>query len=131
MSPSLARHEDGTLLAFGTPGGDQQDQWSLEFFLDARDCSSTDLQAAIDAPMFHTTHFPSSFYPRALAAAAGGDRGAGTGGDGRRRCATAGTTWRSPTGGRSGALSAVSRDAAGVLRGAANPRVMQGYAVGR
>ena len=50
-------------MAFGTPGGDQQDQWSLEFFL-AHAQFGLDLQAAIDAPMFHTTHFPSSFYPR-------------------------------------------------------------------
>ena len=63
LSPSLARHEDGTVLAFGTPGGDQQDQWSLEFFL-AHAVFGLDLQAAIDAPMFHTSHFPSSFYPR-------------------------------------------------------------------
>ena len=52
------------MLSFGTPGGDQQDQWSLEFFL-AHTAFRLDLQAAIDAPMFHTTHFPSSFYPRA------------------------------------------------------------------
>ena len=64
LSPSLAVHEDGTVLSFGTPGGDQQDQWSLEFFL-AHAVYGLDLQAAIDAPMFHTAHFPSSFYPRA------------------------------------------------------------------
>ena len=63
LSPSLALRDDGTVLAFGTPGGDQQDQWSLEFFL-AHAVFGRDLQAAIDAPMFHTTHFPSSFYPR-------------------------------------------------------------------
>ena len=32
LSPTLARR-DGETLAFGTPGGDQQDQWSLVFFL--------------------------------------------------------------------------------------------------
>src|SRR5439155_1312972 len=46
----------------GTPGGDQQDQWTLEFFL-AHAVFGHDLQAAIDAPMFHTSHFPSSFAP--------------------------------------------------------------------
>ena len=61
---ALAVHEDGTVLAFGTPGGDQQDQWSLEFFL-AHAVFGLDLQEAIDAPMFHSEHFPSSFYPRA------------------------------------------------------------------
>ena len=83
LSPSLARHEDGTVLAFGTPGGDQQDQWSLEFFL-AHAVFGLDLQAAIDAPMFHTSHFPSSFYPRDGGAAAGRDRGSSAGGDDRR-----------------------------------------------
>ena len=63
LSPSLALRDDGTVLSFGTPGGDQQDQWSLEFFL-AHAVYGLDLQAAIDAPMFHTAHFPSSFYPR-------------------------------------------------------------------
>ena len=65
LSPSLAVRK-GTVLAFGTPGGDQQDQWSLEFFL-AHARFGLDLQAAIDAPMFHTAHFPSSFYPRQAA----------------------------------------------------------------
>ena len=59
----MAVHEDGTVLAFGTPGGDQQDQWSFEFFL-AHAVFGLGLQAAIDAPMFHTDSFPSSFYPR-------------------------------------------------------------------
>ena len=51
------------MLAFGTPGGDQQDQWSLRFLLSHVLCG-LDLQEAIDAPAWHTTHFPSSFYPR-------------------------------------------------------------------
>jgi gamma-glutamyltranspeptidase/glutathione hydrolase len=50
------------VLAFGTPGGDQQDQWTLEFFL-AHAVFGLELQAADDAPMFHTSHFPSSFAP--------------------------------------------------------------------
>ena len=49
-------------LVFGTPGGDQQDQWSLQFLLNVVDFGM-DLQAAIDAPSFHSQHFPSSFYP--------------------------------------------------------------------
>jgi gamma-glutamyltranspeptidase/glutathione hydrolase len=64
LSPSLALREGEPRLAFGTPGGDQQDQWSLEFFL-AHAMFGQDLQAAIDAPMFHTAHFPSSFAPHA------------------------------------------------------------------
>jgi gamma-glutamyltranspeptidase / glutathione hydrolase len=64
LSPSLALRDGEPRLAFGTPGGDQQDQWSLEFFL-AHAVFGHDLQAAIDAPMFHTAHFPSSFAPHA------------------------------------------------------------------
>ncbi len=62
LSPSLALRDGEPRLAFGTPGGDQQDQWSFEFFL-AHAVFGHDLQAAIDAPMFHTSHFPSSFAP--------------------------------------------------------------------
>ena len=62
LSPSFALREGAPRLAFGTPGGDQQDQWTLEFFL-AHAVFGHDLQAAIDAPMFHTSHFPSSFAP--------------------------------------------------------------------
>src|SRR5487761_1286960 len=64
LSPSLALRDGEPRLAFGTPGGDQQDQWSLEFFL-AHAVYGHDLQASIDAPMFHTAHFPSSFAPHA------------------------------------------------------------------
>jgi gamma-glutamyltranspeptidase/glutathione hydrolase len=64
LSPSLARLADGRLLAFGTPGGDQQDQWTLHFFLACVDFGVRDLQQAIDAPTLHIEHAPSSFYPR-------------------------------------------------------------------
>ncbi|MGU3576655.1 gamma-glutamyltransferase family protein [Brucellaceae bacterium C25G] len=63
LSPSLAWHEDGRRLSFGTPGGDQQDQWQLLFFLRFLH-GNMDLQKALDAPMYHSTHMPSSFYPR-------------------------------------------------------------------
>ena len=62
LSPSLALFQGEPRLAFGTPGGDQQDQWTLGFFL-AHTLFGLGLQAAIDAPTFHTTHFPSSFAP--------------------------------------------------------------------
>ena len=51
------------LLAFGTPGGDQQDQWSLQFFL-SHVHGGLEPQAAIDAPTFHSIHFAESFWPR-------------------------------------------------------------------
>ncbi|HEY6028952.1 MAG TPA: gamma-glutamyltransferase family protein, partial [Gaiellaceae bacterium] len=60
LSPSLALRGGEPYLAFGTPGGDQQDQWTLTFFL-AHTLFGLDLQAAIDAPAFHSNHFPSSF----------------------------------------------------------------------
>lgn len=62
LSPTLALRHGEPCLAFGTPGGDQQDQWTFEFFL-AHAVFGLDLQAALDAPMFHTSHFPSSFAP--------------------------------------------------------------------
>ncbi|MFO0929007.1 MAG: gamma-glutamyltransferase family protein [Gemmataceae bacterium] len=63
LTPSLVTKDGAPHLVFGTPGGDQQDQWTLQFFLNVV-VFGMDLQAAIDAPTFHTTHFPSSFYPR-------------------------------------------------------------------
>jgi gamma-glutamyltranspeptidase/glutathione hydrolase len=50
-------------MVFGTPGGDQQDQWTNQFFLNFVDFNM-DVQAALDAPTFHSQHFPGSFYPR-------------------------------------------------------------------
>ncbi len=63
LSPSMAQAPDGTHLAFGTPGGDQQDQWQLIMFLRLVH-GGMNLQEAIDAPLFHTGHFQASFYPR-------------------------------------------------------------------
>jgi gamma-glutamyltranspeptidase/glutathione hydrolase len=63
LSPSLALRDGEPRLAFGTPGGDQQDQWQLCFWL-AHTVGGLDLQAAIDSPTWHTTSFPSSFAPR-------------------------------------------------------------------
>jgi gamma-glutamyltranspeptidase/glutathione hydrolase len=62
LTPSLAMKDGQPHMVFGTPGGDSQDQWSLQFFLNVVDFGM-DLQAAIDAPNVHTQHFPSSFYP--------------------------------------------------------------------
>lgn len=62
LSPSIAMRGDQPYLAFGTPGGDQQDQWTLQFFLNVVDFAM-DLQEAIEAPKFSAGHFPSSFYP--------------------------------------------------------------------
>ncbi|MEL6619957.1 MAG: gamma-glutamyltransferase family protein [Pseudomonadota bacterium] len=129
LSPSFAVHADGTRLAFGTPGGDQQDQWQLAFFLRVAH-AAMNLQEAIDAPLFHTGHLQASFYPRgtqpghlmiephfaARTQQALRDLGH------RIELAEPWTVGR---------LSAVSRAPDGVMRGAATPRLMQAYAVGR
>jgi gamma-glutamyltranspeptidase/glutathione hydrolase len=128
LSPSLARR-DGQVLSFGTPGGDQQDQWSLVFFLHHVHFERN-LQAAIDLPMFHSNHFPSSFYPRHA-------RPRHVEIEGRFDAAVVdelrerGHEVDVREGWSLGRLSAASRDADGALRAAANPRGMQGYAVGR
>lgn len=63
LTPSVITSKRRPVLAFGTPGGDQQDQWALQFFLNFVEFGMG-LQGAIDAPSFHNQHFPSSFYPR-------------------------------------------------------------------
>jgi gamma-glutamyltranspeptidase/glutathione hydrolase len=64
LSPGLAFRDGEPWLAFGTPGGDQQDQWPLQAFL-ALVHGDRPLQAAVDAPAYHSEHVRSSFYPRA------------------------------------------------------------------
>ena len=63
LSPTLVARDGEPYLALGTPGGDQQDQWTLNTFL-AHVHFGLNLQEAIDAPGHHTEAFPSSFYPR-------------------------------------------------------------------
>lgn len=63
LTPSIAFEKGEPRLAFGTPGGDQQEQWQLGLFL-RRVHHGLNLQEVIDLPLFHTQHFPSSFYPR-------------------------------------------------------------------
>ena len=128
LSPSLTQR-DGQVLSFGTPGGDQQDQWSLVFFLHHVHFEPN-LQAAIDLPMFHSNHFPSSFYPRHARprhVEIEGRFDAAVVDELRERGheVDVAAEWSL------GRLSAASRDADGALRAAANPRGMQGYAVGR
>jgi len=130
LSPNLVLRGGEPWLAFGTPGGDQQDQWSLNFFL-AHTVFGLNLQEAIDAPMFHSSHFPSSFHPHeshpgrlhaenrldAATAQQLRDRGHDLVLDG---------AWSL------GRLCVAGKDPkTGQLMSAANPRGMQGYAVGR
>ncbi|WP_051341446.1 gamma-glutamyltransferase [Pseudonocardia spinosispora] len=128
LSPSLAMRDGEPWMAFGTPGGDQQDQWSLHFFL-AMVHGGLGMQEAIDAPAIHSEHFPSSFYPRSA------------------RTGHVVLEERFPASVRDelsrrghnvdiagpwtlGRLSAVAREP-DHLAAAANPRGAQGYAVGR
>jgi gamma-glutamyltranspeptidase/glutathione hydrolase len=133
LSPSLALRDGEPYMVFGTPGGDQQDQWSLAFFL-RHAVHGMNLQEAIDAPGWHIDHFPGSFWPRQTVLnritlesrfpeatlAALRDRG---------HEVRVGDPWSE------GRMSACTRerDASGrlVLRAGANARGMQGYAVGR
>lgn len=64
LSPSLALRDGKPYMAFGTPGGDMQDQWPLAFLLNHIH-HGMNLQEAIDAPAFNSLHFPSSFMTRA------------------------------------------------------------------
>jgi gamma-glutamyltranspeptidase/glutathione hydrolase len=128
LSPSIALRGGEPYLAFGTPGGDQQDQWALHAFLNHVHFG-LDLQAAIDAPEFHTDHFPSSFYPRqaqprslTLEARFSDEVVADLRDRGHDLQVT--DPWSL------GRVSAVGRED-GVLKAGANPRGMQGYAVGR
>src|ERR1700689_1622911 len=127
LPPARARRGGEPYLAFGTPGGDQQDQWSLLFFLN-HVLAGMNLQQAIDFPAFHTAHMPSSFYPRqAQPGVLDIESRAGETvlEDLRRRghLVNVRPAWSF------GRVSAVARRD-GVLYAAANPRGMQGYAVG-
>lgn len=129
LTPSLALFEGRPTLAFGTPGGDQQDQWQLSFFLRYAHFG-LNLQEAIDLPLFHTSHFPGSFYPRT--------RQPGNvmietsvGEDALRELRSRGHDVTPAEPWTVGRLTAARRDQDGLLRAAATPRLMQAYAVGR
>lgn len=128
LTPSLALRDGEPYLAFGTPGGDQQDQWQLAFFLHHVE-HGMNLQESIDLPLFHTEHFPASFYPRAMKPGSltlEGNMPAATVAELRARghVVTVTEEWAV------GRLCAVARDRE-VLKAAATPRLMQAYAIGR
>lgn len=129
LSPGMALRDGRPWMAFGTPGGEQQDQWQ-PIMLARMLNHGLNIQQAIDAPAFHTEHWPSSFWPRVARPGkvvlegryapevlqdllARGHR-AELGGD-----------WSE------GRLSAVRQEPDGQIFAGANPRGMQGYAVGR
>ncbi|GLP88880.1 gamma-glutamyltransferase family protein [Tritonibacter mobilis] len=128
LTPSLAE-KDGMQLVFGTPGGDQQDQWQLIWFLRFVHFGM-ELQQCMDAPLFHSMHFQGSFFPREVRTAEmmlEPNFGAAVIEDLRARGhkVIVADPWTV------GRLTAALREPDGLMRAAATPRLMQAYAVGR
>ena len=128
LSPTLALRDGEPYLAWGSPGGDQQDQWTTQLFMRHVE-SGMNLQQAIDAPAWHSEHFPISFWPRTARPGVLVVEGRlprptveELGHRGHRVEVDA--NWCE------GRLTAASRDGR-LRRAAANPRGMQGYAAGR
>jgi gamma-glutamyltranspeptidase/glutathione hydrolase len=128
LTPTMALRDGEPYLAWGSPGGDQQDQWITQFFL-RHVHARMNLQEAIDAPAWHSEHFPSSFWPRKarpgvmviesrVPEATVKELRA------RGHKVEVGPDWSE---GRLTAASKLGRR----RRAAANPRGMQGYAAGR
>ncbi|MBO0920129.1 gamma-glutamyltransferase [Cellulomonas sp. zg-ZUI222] len=128
LSPGLVLG-DGHGFAFGTPGGDQQDQWTVPFLL-RHLLGGLDLQAAIDAPTWHSSHVHQSFHPRSHT-----PRGLVAeqrlGADVRTALAARGHAVQEAAPWSLGRLSAAGVGPDGLLRAAADPRGQQGYAAGR
>ena len=128
LTPTMALRDGEPYLAWGSPGGDQQDQWITQFFL-RHVHAKLNLQEAIDAPAWHSEHFPSSFWPRKarpgvmvveqrVPEASVKELRA------RGHIVEVGPEWSE------GRLTAASKTGRR-RRAAANPRGMQGYAAGR
>jgi gamma-glutamyltranspeptidase/glutathione hydrolase len=130
LSPTMAHRDGVPVLACGTPGGDQQDQWQLLFLLRHLH-GGRSLQEAIDAPMWHTLSLAASFYPRefepgVLVVEDRIDEGVLTALQQRGHEVRLSGSWSL------GRMCAVTRDPkSGVLAAGANPRGAQGYACGR
>lgn len=62
LSPTLVLKDGEPFAVFGTPGGDNQDQYTLQTFLFLVDFG-LDVQTAIDQPKTTIYNFPSLFYP--------------------------------------------------------------------
>lgn len=130
LSPTMVHRDGEPVLACGTPGGDQQDQWQLLFLL-RHLAGGQSLQEAIDAPMWHTVSLPASFYPRDIepGVLVVEDR---LDEDVLAALRRYGHEVRLSGSWTLGRLCAVARDpGTGFLSAGANPRGMQGYACGR
>jgi len=62
LTPTLVLRDGAPSMVLGTQGGDQQDQWTLQVFLNLVEFGMP-VQDAIEAPRFSSAHFPSSFFP--------------------------------------------------------------------
>ena len=129
LSPSFALRDGKAWMAFGTPGGEQQDQWATIMFLRMVH-HRFGIQQAVDLPSFHTEHWPSSFWPRVARpgrVVLEGRYDPAVLHDllARGHLAELGGEWSE------GRLSAARIEADGQMFAGANPRGMQGYAVGR
>ncbi len=131
LSPSLVTRDGDPYLAFGTPGGDQQDQWQLAFLL-AHLHGGLGPAGGGRRPDVPHQPLPVVVLPAPGGPRPGARRGPAARGDRRASCAPAGTTSRSSATGRSaGCRRSSATGLTGFLHAAANPRGMQGYAVGR
>jgi gamma-glutamyltranspeptidase / glutathione hydrolase len=132
LSPSLALRDGEPYMAFGTPGGDQQDQWQMIFFL-RHVHHGMNLQEAIDAPSFHTEHMPSSFWPReakpgVLVVEGGMPPSTVADLKARGHLVQVGEEWSE---GRLCACAVERTPEGTIIKAGSNPRGMQGYAVAR
>jgi gamma-glutamyltranspeptidase / glutathione hydrolase len=128
LSPTMCLRDGEAYMAWGSPGGDQQDQWTAQFFL-RHVHAGMNMQESIEAPAWHSEHFPSSFWPRTARPGVlvlEGRVPKATVEELKRRGheVEVGPDWSE------GRLTAASRDGRR-RRAAANPRGMQGYAAGR
>ena len=130
LTPTLVLRDGAPVLACGSPGGDQQDQWQLIFLL-RHLLQGASLQEAIDAPMWNTPAFPASFWPRTSEPGAlVVEERVGPGVIAELRAMGHDVRVCDPW--SLGRMCAVARDpGSGLLSAGANPRGMQGYAVGR
>jgi gamma-glutamyltranspeptidase/glutathione hydrolase len=128
LSPTLVERDGAPYLVCGSPGGDQQDQWTALLLL-RHFHHRLNLQEAIDAPMFNNMHFPASFTPRLAkpGALAIEDR---FGQEALEELARRGHRLTVADGWSLGRLCAASRGD-GVIKAAATPRHMEAYAIGR
>jgi len=130
LTPTMVHRDGEPVLACGSPGGDQQEQWQLLFLL-RHLIGGQSLQEAIDAPTWHTTSLPASFYPRDVepAVLVVEDR---LDEDVRAALSSRGHHVRLSAAWSLGRMCAVTRDpTTGIVAAGANPRGMQGYACGR